>query len=514
MVVFPPPRGQHRLHLLAGLQLDQIDQQHPPPRAAGVVGRFVHIQRIHPPLVREKQQLVVRVDHLQLHQHIIIPVAGAAHPLAAPFLVAVSADRHPLNVPPLAQRYHHILLDDELLNGLLLQLARLNVGAARVGVLALELPRFPLDFGPDFLRVLQQILQPGDGRQQVVVFLVQLLPFQRGQPAQLHIQDGLRLDFSQVKLLHQVVARRFHILAAPDGFNDGVNGVQRFQQPLHNVRPVPRPPQLVLRAPPDDLLPMRHKVRNQVFQRQFLRLPVHQRQHYGVESGTQRRPLVQIVEDDRRLGVAVQLNHHPDAPPVGFVPDFGNAHQRLVPHQAGDFLHQIRLVDLIGQFRDDDALPIVAGFLNLGNGLHNDAAPPGGVHIPDAGHAPDARRRRKVRPRHQCHQLIHIAVGMVNHMADGIADFAQIVRRHIGSHTDGDARRPVDQQVGHPGRQHPRLLDGIVKVVAEINGLLVNVGQHFVGDGGQTRLGVAHGRRRVAVHAAEVPLPVNQRRPH
>ena len=103
---------------------------------------------------------------------------------------------------------------------------------------------------------------------------------------------------------------------------------------------------------------------------------------------------------------------------------------------------------------------------------------------------------------------------MVDDVIDGVADLAQVVRRHVSRHAHGNPGRPVDQQVGHPRRQYLWLLEGIVEVVGEIHGLLVDVRQHFVGNGREPGLGVAHGRRGVAVDAAEVALPVDQRRPH
>ena len=223
------------------------------------------------------------IHHRDLHHRVVITVVCSTHSLAAPPLVAVRIDRHPLDVAPLAQRHHHVLLHDELLDRLFLQLLGNDHGAPFIGVLALHLARFPLDLVTDFLRILQQILQLCDRRQQVVVLLVQLLPFQRGQPAQLHVKYRLRLDLGQIKRLHQVVPRRFHVLAVADGFDDRVNGVKRLEQTFHNVSAVPRPTQLILRPAPDYLFPVQDEIPNQVLERQFLRLPLHQRQHDGVE---------------------------------------------------------------------------------------------------------------------------------------------------------------------------------------------------------------------------------------
>ncbi len=82
--------------------------------------------------------------------------------------------------------------------------------------------------------------------------------------------------------------------------------------------------------------------------------------------------------------------------------------------------------------------------------------------------------------------------------------------RNIGGHAHGDARRTVEQQVGQPRRQQVRLLECVVEVGRELDGVLVEVFQQFQGDGRQPGLSVAHGRRAVAVDAAEVALTVDQ----
>ena len=48
----------------------------------------------------------------------------------------------------------------------------------------------------------------------------------------------------------------------------------------------------------------------------------------------------------------------------------------------------------------------------------------------------------------------------------------------------------------------------------EVDGVLVDVAEQEVGDLGQPRFGVAHGRRRIGIHRAEVALAVDQRHAH
>ena len=95
-------------------------------------------------------------------------------------------------------------------------------------------------------------------------------------------------------------------------------------------------------------------------------------------------------------------------------------------------------------------------------------------------------------------------------MDRGVDHFAQVVRRNVRRHADGDALRAVDQQVREPRRQHRGLLEleGVVRF--EVDGVLVDAGQHFVGQQRQTTLGVSGGGRR-KVGRAEVAVEVDQR---
>ena len=92
----------------------------------------------------------------------------------------------------------------------------------------------------------------------------------------------------------------------------------------------------------------------------------------------------------------------------------------------------------------------------------------------------------------------------------GVDHLVQVVRRDVRRHAHRDAGRAVDQQVRHARRQHQRLLLRAVVVGAEIDGVLVDVGQHLVRDLRQADFGVAHRRGVVAIDRAEVALAVDQ----
>ena len=73
---------------------------------------------------------------------------------------------------------------------------------------------------------------------------------------------------------------------------------------------------------------------------------------------------------------------------------------------------------------------------------------------------------------------------------------------------------PLISRLGKLRRQDARFGFGLVVVRLEVDGVLVDVVQQQHGGLGQPRLGVAHRRRVIAVHRAEIALPVDQRHAH
>ena len=112
------------------------------------------------------------------------------------------------------------------------------------------------------------------------------------------------------------------------------------------------------------------------------------------------------------------------------------------------------------------------------------------------------------------HQLVERDVRIVDLRADAVDDFAQIVRRHVGRHADGDAGAAVDEQIRKGGRENGRLGPRLVVVRDEIDRVLVHVGHERGAEMRHARFGVTHGRRRIAFDRAEVALAIDERLAH
>ena len=154
----------------------------------------------------------------------------------------------------------------------------------------------------------------------------------------------------------------------------------------------------------------------------------------------------------------------PDA--VALVPQIGDAFDLAVAHQIGNAFDQAALVHLIRQLGDDDAALAALGFFDERLGLNDDAPAPGGIRRANgiaAFHrfvvAEHHAARGKVRPFDELHQIVHAdpieLVPAVDQIRDRFAHLAQVVRRDVGRHADGNAGRAVDEQVGN-GRRAAR----------------------------------------------------------
>ena len=103
---------------------------------------------------------------------------------------------------------------------------------------------------------------------------------------------------------------------------------------------------------------------------------------------------------------------------------------------------------------------------------------------------------------------------MIDLGADGIDDFAEVVRGEVGGHADGDAGAAVDEEVRKGGGQHGWFILRAVVVRLEVHGILVEVLHHCHAQVVQAGLGVTHRRGTVAFNRAEVTLAIHQHFAH
>jgi len=221
------------------------------------------------------------------------------------------------------------------------------------------------------------------------------------------------------------------------------------------------------------------------------------------------RVLVELVEDDLRLGTALEFNDDAHAVAIGFVADVGDLIDDLFVHELGDAFDELGLVDLVGDLGDDELLAVVAHVFNGDLGAHEEASAAGLVGVGDAAAAVEEATGGEVGTLHVLHNFKKTGSGVVDHLDGGVEDFGEIVWRDVGRHADGDAGRTVDDEVRDARGEDGGLRGGLVVVGHEVDRVEVDVGEHLAGDPGHAGFGVTHGGGGITVDGAEVTLAID-----
>ena len=174
-------------------------------------------------------------------------------------------------------------------------------------------------------------------------------------------------------------------------------------------------------------------------QAHFLGLPVDHREQDHAEAFLHLGVLEELVEHELRLAVALELDHDAHAVAIAFVANVGDVIDDLVVHQLRDALHQARLVDLVGNFGDDDGLAVFVESFDAGLGAHHEASAAVFVGIHDSRLAVNNSGSGEIGALHELQNFGELRRGIVHQGDGGIHNFSQVVGRNFRRHTDRDA---------------------------------------------------------------------------
>ena len=300
----------------------------------------------------------------------------------------------------------HLLVGDQVLD-VEVVLGRRDQRAALVAVALGDLDELLLDQGEHRVLVAEQLAQLADPLDLVGVLALDRVRLERGQLRQAQLEDGLGLDVGEAEALDQARAGRVAVVRRADQLDHRVEVVERDEQALEAVDLRLERAELVLGAPDDDLALVLDVVVDDLAQRELARHVVHERDHVHAERGLHRRVLVELVEHDLRVRVALELDHDPHAAAVGVVLDVRDLGELLLGVQVGDLADEAAVAALLdheGQLGDDDRVLALLALLHVRLRAHADAAAAGLVGVADPGEAEDHAARREVGALHVLHQ--------------------------------------------------------------------------------------------------------------
>ena len=245
-----------------------------------------------------------------------------------------------------------------------------------------------------------------------------------------------------------------------------------------------------------------------------VRATVDQRHVINGEIVLQRRVLEQLRQYGVRIEAGFDFNDKASAVmTVRQVYRAGNTLQLAILHTLGNtFQHTFRTYHE-RQFRYDNCLLTSGYVFNMRHRTRGQRATTGLVGLANALASHDHATARPIRAGNIAHKLFQCDVRMMHQMFGCGNHFAQIVRRHICGHADGDAGAAIDEQIRDRGRQNGWLLQLVVVVRCEIHCIFGDIRVHAKRGLGHASLGVTRCCRTI-IKGSEITVAVDQRQTH
>ena len=400
-------------------------------------------------------------------------------------------------------------------------LGLLDAGAApidlRVPVLLLDLQQLVADERPAAALVLEQRVDLARSLALLGELVLDDEDLEARQSIQLQLEDGVGLLGVQLEALDDLLGRVGLAVGLANEADDLVECVEDLLEALEDVDALLQLRELVLEARGHHVQAEVEEVPEDLLQVEPLGaadlgvLGRHQAGQVDREGGLERGVLEQVRHHEVLVGARLQLQLDADVV-GGEIPDVHQVRHLAAEHDVANLLDELRLVDGVRHARDVEQLAAARRRPALPGAADADRARAGAIDLLQLGRRiENVPASREVRPLHPAAELNRRQIRIVEQLDEGRAHLVEVVRRDVRGHAHGDARRAVHQQVRDAGGQHHRLLLRAVVAGPEMDGLLLDLEEHFVRQPRQPAFGVAHGRGRVAVERPEVAGAVDQR---
>ena len=299
--------------------------------------------------------------------------------------------------------------------------------------------------------------------------------------------------------------------------NDGYDGVQIIQsngQAFQHVSPIFRLAKLKLGSPSDNFVPVIDIMADHLLQIESSRSAMNQRNNVHPECVLELRVLVELILHDQRQGIAFEFDNDAHSVAIGLVTEIGNAFDLFISREHGDFFYQRAFVYLVWDFCRDEGISTRANLFFVKLAAHHNPTAAGVISLAHFGVPVYDTAGWEIRGGHDVYELIYGDVNVVD-VGYGRRDhLPRVMGWNLGSHSDRNAVRSVDEKIGNSSRQHLWFLQGSVEVILKIDGVLAEIPQHFLGNPGHSGLRIPHCRSTVSIHRAEVSLSIDEGTSH
>ena len=349
----------------------------------------------------------------QLGEEVVLVGRHADAAFAAARLRPIGRQRRALDVAEPRHRDDHVLLLDQVLDVDVVVFAVLDRRAPRRREALLDRDQLLLEHLEQARARAQDVQQLPDAIAELVELVGDLGALELGQAMQAEIEDRLGLALRQAigprRIRVRRVLRRLFgeaqqrgdvaqapvaraqlglggrgVGRGPDQSDDLVDVGDRDCETEQDVGALASAREIVGAAARDHLLAELEEGDEHVLEIELQRPPADERHQVDPIAHLQGRVPEQLIEHDVRIGLALQLDHHPGAVAIRLVAHLGDPLDPPLAHQLADALEHAPLVDLIGHLADDDGVAVLAHLLDVGPAAHQQAAASGEIRLADA----------------------------------------------------------------------------------------------------------------------------------
>ena len=183
---------------------------------------------------------------------------------------------------------------------------------------------------------LQQFLQKFDELDLFLMLLFDFSAFEGGQAAQGHFQDGLGLQFAQLKMADEVGAGGIGRAGFANNGNRLIQIGQGDEQTRQDMFPRFRLRQIILTAPPHHFQPMLDVDAQGLLEGQHTRLAIYQGEHVDAKRALQGGVAIQIGQHVFHFDSAGRFEDDANAVAVALVAQIGQSLDTAVPVQISN----------------------------------------------------------------------------------------------------------------------------------------------------------------------------------
>ena len=388
-----------------------------------------------------------------------------------------------------------------------------------VSVFLLDFKEFGVDQVITHLIACQQFIEVSNKFLEFLIFSLQFINTQACERAQTHIHDCFGLQFVDIETCLQISLSIGRSAACTDNTYHFIDIIYGDDQSFQDMSTIFRFFEFETRTTSNHFHAVLNEITDELLEIQEHWTAFHERNTVHSKAGLQRSELIQLVQ--HHLCVCVTLHFHNDADiTFRMVADICDSFDLLIVDQFRNILYQISLNNTVRQFGNHDALTSVVIGLDIGIRTNNNTSATGFISIFNALITVNRTASREIRSFHMFHQILygnfrnesimHACLNIIDIRATTINNLRKVVCRHICCHTNGNTACTIYQQVRETARQNNRLFERVVEVILHINGILVDIAEHFLGQFAQTSLSITHSSCAIAIDRTEVTLTINQ----